>query len=883
LVSAGITGASYYVSPSGNDANAGTSPGTAWQTIAKINAQSFNPGDAILFQGGQTYSGAIVCPSSGTAAKPITFGSYGGGQATISSGASSGFTSTAQAGIIVRDLIFTGNGTTNNVDGVFFNNNQAGNTKLFNIQVLNCNASGYGNSGIHVVGTNGTSGYRNVTIRGCLAQNNCFQADSSPAGPYGFANGTGGIYVNSPAAWTTGASGVTAHADVLISNCSALSNAGTTDTNWTGSGIIIGETNTGLIDNCWAISNGASAAGSGGGPVGIWMFDCINCTIDNCNVVAQHTASGGDGDGFDMDIGTVNGTIKNSYSTLCDGIGFLIDNDSSFYANATSNRNYVINCVSYNDCRAVSGSGSFHVFNNGTGAVITDFAIQNCTAYLSGSGAAANASPLQFSGGTLSGVSGRISGCSFSLSGNSLDFIRSSGNPTSALITGNAYYSSTGEWTAHWNSVFYNTLAAIQAAVSNVEGVGVNFESINTGHSLITNTSATGSIGYEIDDKATNGGDWLLQASVNSTFPYFALYEARANRSYWTANFDNAGSFQLIKGGTLGWTNDNLFSNVAADTGISRTAAATVAIGNGTAGDFTASLKAAKLGLGMAPVEVADFNGNCQISDNGINVLSQIFKINTRYALYVMPNASGDNWFIGEAGPGGGTVTGSLSCAMGVGSLNHLSSGSANMAIGAQALAAETTGSQNVAIGTGAQQLQNGASNNVGVGHGAGFSNNGSSSANVSIGNRAGVQTTSGASNTFIGGDPTNAAATGNTVTTGSNNICIGSNCDVPSASANGQISIGNMIYGTGCTATGSTISTGWIGIGVKAAYGTELFAVAGGIAQNEAANLIHAHTALSNSAGASAGTLTNAPVAGNPTKWITIDDAGTARRIPAW
>lgn len=39
----------------------------------------------------------------------------------------------------------------------------------------------------------------------------------------------------------------------------------------------------------------------------------------------------------------------------------------------------------------------------------------------------------------------------------------------------------------------------------------------------------------------------------------------------------------------------------------------------------------------------------------------------------------------------------------------------------------------------------------------------------------------------------------------------------------------------------------------------------------------------LTNGAGASAGTIANAPSAGNPTKWIPIDDNGTTRYIPAW
>ena len=58
------------------------------------------------------------------------------------------------------------------------------------------------------------------------------------------------------------------------------------------------------------------------------------------------------------------------------------------------------------------------------------------------------------------------------------------------------------------------------------------------------------------------------------------------------------------------------------------------------------------------------------------------------------------------------------------------------------------------------------------------------------------------------------------------------------------------------------------------------------------AANLYVTNTAFmvrvtggvwSNGVGAATGTLTNAPTAGNPTKWIPIDDNGTTRHIPAW
>jgi len=51
----------------------------------------------------------------------------------------------------------------------------------------------------------------------------------------------------------------------------------------------------------------------------------------------------------------------------------------------------------------------------------------------------------------------------------------------------------------------------------------------------------------------------------------------------------------------------------------------------------------------------------------------------------------------------------------------------------------------------------------------------------------------------------------------------------------------------------------------------------------SDGTNLFTSTVAMANGAGADVGTLTNAPAAGNPTKWIAIDDNGTTRYIPAW
>jgi hypothetical protein len=56
-----------------------------------------------------------------------------------------------------------------------------------------------------------------------------------------------------------------------------------------------------------------------------------------------------------------------------------------------------------------------------------------------------------------------------------------------------------------------------------------------------------------------------------------------------------------------------------------------------------------------------------------------------------------------------------------------------------------------------------------------------------------------------------------------------------------------------------------------------------GGITVGTAAQMLTSNTAFTNGAAAQVGTLLNAPAAGNPTKWIGVNDNGTLRYVPAW
>lgn len=78
----------YYVAGAGgSDTANGTSTGTPWATIAKVNSTALVPGDTVLFQRGQTFANAaLLCDNSGTSASRITFGAYGSGAKPIFDG-----------------------------------------------------------------------------------------------------------------------------------------------------------------------------------------------------------------------------------------------------------------------------------------------------------------------------------------------------------------------------------------------------------------------------------------------------------------------------------------------------------------------------------------------------------------------------------------------------------------------------------------------------------------------------------------------------------------------------------------------------------------------------------------------------------------------------
>lgn len=139
--------ATYYISNSGNDSNSGLTTTAAWQSLTKVNASIFKPGDQILFKKGDSWYGSITIKQSGTAGNPITFGAYGTGANPIITG----FT--------------TVTGWTNLGNNIWESTNAVSTLSKCNMVVINGIATAMGrwpnadtsNSGYAVVATNPTT------------------------------------------------------------------------------------------------------------------------------------------------------------------------------------------------------------------------------------------------------------------------------------------------------------------------------------------------------------------------------------------------------------------------------------------------------------------------------------------------------------------------------------------------------------------------------------------------------------------------------------------------------------------------------------------------------------------------------------------------------
>lgn len=433
----------YYVRPGGNDLNSGLSPQLAWKTITKVNNAQILAGDSVLFEGGQVFAGTLYNPSmqSGTAQNPVVFGSYGSGRATISSGTARGAVFVNVGGIVFRDLIVAGAGITlNNQQGVHFYNNRTGHVKLDYIVITNVEVYGYNKGGIYLQGDRGRAGYSNISITHCDLHHN---GDHGIRTEFIFpvSGGSGYGFIN-----------------VYIAHCVAHENSGEIGklNKHTGNGIVVGNGDNVLIEYCVAHGNGQGNVNTGGGPVGIWVWDTRNGTIQYCESYNNRTGSNVDGGGFDIDGGSVNCVMQYNYSHDNDGPGYLF---AQFIDARPMLNNVARFNISENDCRK-NGGGVFTLWRdeNATGAM-QGIDIYNNTVYLSQPPSGVPAALRTISPQI---VNLRVFNNIFSVGGSS-ELVSLSAANLNATFRGNTYHS-TGTFSITDGGTPYTSLAAWRTA-----------------------------------------------------------------------------------------------------------------------------------------------------------------------------------------------------------------------------------------------------------------------------------------------------------------------------------------------------------------------------------------------------------------------------------
>lgn len=315
----------YYVSSAGSDTGNGRSPATAWATVAKVNAFALVAGDIVLFEGGKSFVGPLLI-KGGIAGFPITYGSYGGRNAIIVGDNINAIVIKDVSNVVITGLDAKGiNQTPGNNYGIYFDSTAGW---VENILVTRCRAYGFGHSGISSYPSAAAYAFRNIEITYCEM----------------YENARNGL-------WWLGSYSVAAVpriSTVNIRYCKAYDNKGiaTSTGQHSGSGIIVSGLVDSVVEGCEAFNNGGLNGHSGGGPVGIFMFECLRQTFRYCH--SHHNRSGDagatrqDGGGFDIDGGCDFCVIEYCYSHDNWGAGF------AFYEYGATNLSFTNNVIRYN-------------------------------------------------------------------------------------------------------------------------------------------------------------------------------------------------------------------------------------------------------------------------------------------------------------------------------------------------------------------------------------------------------------------------------------------------------------------------------------------------------------------------------------------------------
>ncbi|MBO0822674.1 MAG: right-handed parallel beta-helix repeat-containing protein, partial [Actinobacteria bacterium] len=256
----------YYLSPSGNDAAAGTSPATAWRSLARASAAYLRPGQRLLLQGGSRFTGQLKIGAldGGNARRPVLITSYGHGRATIAPHGESGVVVSDTSGVDISNLVISGHATLrSSTSGIVLFSTLSSGPAFHSITISGVDVSGFG-TGIHIFPEHFV-GFRDVSIRDSVLHGNL----------------DAGLATNGPP--LNPAAPAYANENLRITGVVSYGNRGdpndtTTDS---GSGIVLGSVKNATVAWSTAHDNGGRGGATRQGPVGMFAYDAANVVIEH--------------------------------------------------------------------------------------------------------------------------------------------------------------------------------------------------------------------------------------------------------------------------------------------------------------------------------------------------------------------------------------------------------------------------------------------------------------------------------------------------------------------------------------------------------------------------------------------------------------------------
>lgn len=288
--------ATYYLDPAGNDEASGTSPGSAWKSVGRVNRHAFGPGERLLLRRGGVWGQGLRLRGG-----PLTVGAYAEGprprvnggreHALTAGGPVSGWT-IAELELTSTNGLNPARRITGGTCGVFIRQSEP----CAGLAIRDCLIHDTSGPGIYLLAAvGGRTVFSGVVIERCEVY-----------------NASCGIQFYSEAPWTPESFSGFRISHVVVHDIG-------------GDGIVPFCGSDGRVEHCTAYRTGLGVAPKDHSPVGIWLAWNRRCAIQFCESYGNKDGGrGADGGGFDIDGGCTDCVLQYNHSHDNEGAGYLI-------------------------------------------------------------------------------------------------------------------------------------------------------------------------------------------------------------------------------------------------------------------------------------------------------------------------------------------------------------------------------------------------------------------------------------------------------------------------------------------------------------------------------------------------------------------------------